>query len=131
LTDTGLLDTSIFIALEQRRPLATHLIPAESVVSVVTLAELRLAVINASDPFISGRRLSTLDHAMTVEPIGIDADMAAEWAILRAAIRGKSQSRVNDLWIAATALVLGVPLVTQNRGFERLAKVGGPAVILV
>lgn len=27
---------------------------------------------------------------------------------------------VNDAWIAATAIALGVPLVTQDVGFERV-----------
>lgn len=47
------------------------------------------------------------------------------------AARSLSQARVNDLWIAATALALQVPVITQDDGFLRLEKVGGPKVIRV
>ena len=36
----GLLDTSVFIADEQSRPLASERLPDEAAISVVTLAEL-------------------------------------------------------------------------------------------
>jgi predicted nucleic acid-binding protein len=41
------------------------------------------------------------------------------------------ETRVNDLWIAAIALDLGVDVVTQSQGFLRLQELGGPGVILV
>ena len=127
----AILDTSFFIAREQRRPLNAILLPKVLAVSVVTLAELRLAVFNASDSGKQARCLDTLKQAMKIRPIGIDENVAFQWAALRSAARSGSQSRVKDLWIAATALVLQVPVVTQDDGFLRLEKVGGPKVIRV
>ena len=55
----AVLDTSIFIASEQGRPLERPL--AEEVsVSVVTLAELELGVLMARDSDTRSRRLATL-----------------------------------------------------------------------
>jgi len=66
-----------------------------------------------------------------VQTVPIDETIAFQWAVLRSATRSLSQSRINDLWIAAIALALQVPVVTQDDGFARLAEVGGPKVIRI
>ena len=127
----AILDTSYFIAQEQKRSLAPLSLPGTLAVSVVTLGELRLAVFNEEDHTRQAIRLATLERALRIRPIGIDENIAFQWAVLRSAARSGSQSRVNDLWIAATALALQVPVITQDDGFLRLEKVGGPKVIRV
>jgi len=127
----AILDTSFFIAREQRRPLGPLTLPTGLAVSVVTLGELRLAVFNATVKGKQAQCLDTLEQALKVRPVGIDENVAFQWAVLRSAARSESQSRVNDLWIAATALVLQVPVITQDDGFLRLEKIGGPKVIRV
>jgi len=133
LTDSVdcILDTSVFVARDRGRPIQTALVPARLATSVVTVAELRLAVLNARDETRRARRLNTLEQALRVRPIPIDEVIAFQWAVLRAAVRGQGQHRINDLWIAATALALQVPVVTQDEGFLRLEKLGGPQAILV
>ena len=127
-----ILDTSFFVAAEQRRPRKSAALPdGRWVVSVVTLAELRLAVLNETNLQQKALRLRTLEKATRASAVGIDENVAFQWAVLRSAARSSGQSRVNDLWIAATALALGVPVVTQDAGFQRLAEVGGPSVILL
>lgn len=49
---SGILDTSVFVAREQERPLRE--LPAEGRVSVVTLAELRIGVLVAPDSPVLG-----------------------------------------------------------------------------
>jgi len=126
-----IVDTSIFVALEQGRPIRRVELPAVKAVSVVTMAELRLAVLNASNLSDQVKRLQTLERAIKVRAVPIDETIAFQWAVLRSAARSLSQSRINDLWIAATALALQVPVVTQDDGFVRLAEVGGPKVIRI
>ena len=127
----AILDTSFFIAREQRRQIKPSVLPDGLALSVVTLAELRLAVLNENDTRRQATRLDTLERALRIRPIGIDETIAFQWAVLRSAARSQSQSRVNDLWIAATAVALGVPVVTQNEGFVALMKIGGPETIMV
>ena len=55
----GPLDTSVFIAGEQDRPLATDRLPDEAAVSVVTLAELELGVHLATTEAVRGQPPST------------------------------------------------------------------------
>jgi predicted nucleic acid-binding protein len=114
----GLLDTSIFIASETGRPLAAHDLPDEAAVSIITVAELRWGVLNASDDETRSRRLDTLHDALALEPIPIDDRVAAAWALLRQqlGVAGKRMG-ANDAWIAATALAHHYPVVTQDGGF--------------
>jgi len=51
---SGLLDTSVFIARETERPLGE--LPNHVAVSVVTIGELQLGVLNASGPDSRARR---------------------------------------------------------------------------
>jgi predicted nucleic acid-binding protein len=127
----AILDTSFFIAREQGRQIKPSVLPDGLALSVVTLAELRLAVLNENDTRRQATRLDTLERALRIRPIGIDETIAFQWAVLRSAARSQSQRRVNDLWIAATAVALGVPVVTQDEGFVALMKIGGPETIMV
>lgn len=128
----GLLDTSVFIAVEFARPVDASLLPDQSVVCPVTIAELQAGVLAAADLDIRARRLATLESIADVEVLAIDADVAAEWARLRVhlAETGK-RVNVNDLWIAATAVVNRLPVVSQDDDFDPLKGVSGLEVIRV
>ena len=119
----GLADTSVFIARESERPPQESLFPDELAVSIITIGELRAGVLAAHDVKIRDRRLATLTAAMTLDPISVDDDVAAQWARLRVLLRDAGQRmRVNDSWIAATAMALDVPIVTQDDDYIRLAE---------
>jgi predicted nucleic acid-binding protein len=119
----GLADTSVFIARESGRPLQTSLLPDELAVSIITIGELRAGVLAASDVTTRDTRLATLTAAMTLDPIAIDDDVAAQWARLRVMLRDSEQRMpVNDSWIAATAMALQVPIVTQDDDYINLAE---------
>ena len=119
----GLADTSVFIARESDRPLQESLFPDELAVSIITIGELRAGVLATNDVKIRDRRLATLTAAMTLDPISVDDDVAAQWARLRVLLRDAGQRMpVNDSWIAATAMALDVPIVTQDDDYIRLAE---------
>jgi predicted nucleic acid-binding protein len=117
----GLVDTSVFIAREAGRPIAMELLPNDVVVSVVTVAELRAGVLAADDPATRAQRLSTLTLAMAFESIPIDDEVAEAWARLRVDLRSLDRRMpVNDSWIAATAMALRIPVVTQDADYITL-----------
>ena len=118
----GLADTSVFIARESGRPLQASLLPDELAVSIITIGELRAGVLAASDVTTRDMRLATLTVAMTLDPVVIDDDVAAQWARLRVMLRDSGlRMPVNDSWIAATAMALQVPIVTQDDDYIDLA----------
>jgi predicted nucleic acid-binding protein len=123
----GLADTSIFIADESGRPLRTDVLPDRLAVSVITVGELRAGVLAAWDLATRDRRLSTLAVVLALDPVPVDEEVAGAWARLRVALRDMGRRMgVNDSWIAATAIALGVPLVTQD---DDLGEIPGLRVI--
>lgn len=117
----GLIDTSVLIADETGRELEVDTLPDELAISVVTVGELRAGVLAAADVATRSRRLATLTEALALEPVPVDDGVAAAWAVLRVELREAGETMgVNDSWIAATAVHLGVPLVTQDRGIPDL-----------
>ncbi len=118
-------DTSVFIARESGRPLDLRALPDELAVSIITIGELRAGVLAAQDVTTRDRRLSTLAAALQLDPVPVDEAVAGEWARLRVLLRDTSQRMpVNDSWIAATAMALDVPVVTQDDDFPDVEGLG-------
>lgn len=125
----GLADTSIFIAHETGRALRAEALPDQLAVSVITLGELRAGVLAAADLATRDRRLATLTAVLALDPLPIDEPVAEAWARLRLTLRDRGlRMPVNDSWIAATAIALGVPVVTQDDDY---VEVPGLAVVHV
>lgn len=116
--ELGLADTSVFIALEQERALSGSP-PGAVAVSVITVAELRLGVLAASDGPTRARRLDTLSRAEALEPLPVDRGVAHAWATLRLALRDEGKRLpLNDSWIAATAIANRIPVVSQDEDYD-------------
>lgn len=114
----GLADTSLFIAVEQKRPLRGTP-PTRIAVSIVTIGELRLGVLAATDVQIRARRLETLTRADLLDPIAIDRPVATAWAELVVALREAGRRMpVNDSWIAATAIARNIPVVSPDADYD-------------
>jgi predicted nucleic acid-binding protein len=121
---SAILDTSVFVASEQGRPLGRRL-PEQVSVSVVTLAELELGVLLAQDSETRARRLATLTRVRE-HTAGLPADdrVASAYARLAAAeLSAGRKARVHDTWIAATALVHGAQVWTQDADFTSFGAV--------
>ena len=119
----GLADTSIFIGREAGRPIAEDTLPAELAVSVITIGELRAGVLIAAEVETRDRRLATLTAALALDPVPVGDDVVSQWAKLRVVLHGRGERMpLNASLIAATAIALGVPVVTQDgAGYPRLA----------
>jgi predicted nucleic acid-binding protein len=114
----ALADTSVFVAVEQRRPLRGA-VPSQVAVSVITIAELRAGVLVATDVGTRARRLATLRRAEAFDPLPVDDDVAEAWAQLRVVLRDAGRRMpVNDSWIAATAIAAAVPVATQDDDYD-------------
>lgn len=127
----AILDTSVFIAREQERPLGD--LPGEVAVSVVTLSELRHGVLAADGHEQMARRLSTLEVARRIaKPLAIDEAVGDEMARLRVALKAVGRAmKVMDAWIAATAMAHGAAVCTQDADFDAAAEAGLIEVVAV
>jgi predicted nucleic acid-binding protein len=116
----------VFIARESGRPLDGSLLPDESAISVVTLAELQAGVLAARDTEIRARRLATLHVVSDIHVLPITEEAASMWARMRVHLAEAGRRvNVNDLWIAATAAAHGLPLISQDGDFQPLVGIGG------
>jgi predicted nucleic acid-binding protein len=124
---SGLLDTSVFIARETERPLGE--LPEHIAVSVVTIGELQLGVLNAGDAASRARRADTLALARTADPIPISEAVMVSWARLVADCRAAGIHRtvkLTDALIAATAVEHGLAVVPQDDDYDQIAAAHPP-----
>lgn len=117
----ALVDTSLFIGLEAARFDVTRFENFEWGVSAITLGELRLGVLQAQNPESASRRLSTYQLAQRFEALAVDEAVSEVWALLISRLRAAGRrAPINDSWIAATAIVHGVPIVTQDSDYDAI-----------
>jgi hypothetical protein len=120
----ALADTSALIGLEAARFDATRFAEFEFGISVITLGELRLGVLQASGPEAAARRLSTYQLAQRFEPIPVDEAVSEAWALLVSRLRAANRRiPIKASWIAATAVVHGIPIVTQDSDYAAMTGV--------
>ena len=115
----AVLDTSILIAREQQRPLARPL-PENVAVSVISVAELELGVLLARDSNTRAARLRTLGEVRSLMgALSVDERTASAYAELAAGVIAAGRKpRVNDTWIAATAMVNDAEVWTRDADFS-------------
>ena len=104
------------IDLEQIAPAD---LPMELAVSAITMAELAAGPHATTDPAERARRQDRLQRAeATFEPLPVDAAVARAYGRVYAAVRAAGRKargrRAADLFVAATAVVAGLPLYTRN-----------------
>lgn len=124
----GLLDTSVVI---DHDIFDTALLPDESAISAVTLAELAAGPHATRSEQERARRQDRLHWAAaTWDALPFDAEAARLYGRIFAATKAAGQSnraRLADLLIASTAAASGLPLYTRNpsdfAALKRLVKV--------
>jgi predicted nucleic acid-binding protein len=117
----ALADTSVLIGLESARFDAARFADYEWGISVITLGELRLGVLQAANPEAASRRLSTYQLAQRFEALSVDEAVSEAWALLVSRLRTAGRKvPINDSWIAATAIAHGVPIVTQDADYDAM-----------
>lgn len=81
-----------------------------------------MGVLAAIDADTRARRLRTLRAAEETRPIPITRSIAAAFASLTIAMReaGRAKLKVQDAWIAATAIDHGAELWTQDGDFDEV-----------
>jgi predicted nucleic acid-binding protein len=118
----GLLDTSVFIAEEVGQALGE--LPERVAVSVVTIGELQLGVLNTKSDSIRARRAETLALARGADPIPISEAVMVSWARLVADCKAGGIHRtikLTNALIAATAVEHGLPVVSQDGDYPKIA----------
>jgi tRNA(fMet)-specific endonuclease VapC len=112
----GVLDTSTVILLQRLTDAGS--LPAEPVITAVTLAELAVGPLVAEGESEAAARQAHLQQAEAdFTPLPFDVDAARAFGGVAASLRRsgrKASARAYDAMIAATALANGLPVYTCN-----------------
>jgi tRNA(fMet)-specific endonuclease VapC len=135
--DRGVLDTSTVILLPRIED--EHVLPAEPLITTITLAELSVGPLVATTDEERAARQSHVQQAESdFDPLPFDVPAARAFARVALALRRSGRSvkpRAYDAMIAATALANGLPLYTCNpkdfTGIDGLTVVSVPVPGLV
>ncbi len=128
---TGILDTNAIVLLERLRP---DDLPAEPVITTITLAELSVGPLVTDDPAERAARQVRLQEAEAAfDPLPFDAAAARAFGRVAAELRRSGrrvQARAFDAMIAAVAVANHLPVYTCNprdfSGIEALTVVPVP-----
>jgi predicted nucleic acid-binding protein len=128
----GVLDTNTVIMLTRIADPAS--LPAEPLITAVTLAELSVGPLVASDDAERAARQAHVQQAEAdFDPLPFDAPAARAFGRVAAALRRagrKPSARAYDAMIAATAIANGLPVFTCNpadfAGIDELTVVAVP-----
>jgi tRNA(fMet)-specific endonuclease VapC len=133
MSQSYLLDTSVLLNLIRGQHLAESIDRAfglraafyRHTVSIVTHAELQVM---AQRNRWGDKKLTALTSALDeLVTINVDSNAIVEAYVLvqdgcRNAIGGERKMGQNDMWIAATALYTGLPLITTDKDFNHLGQ---------
>jgi len=112
----GVLDTSTLVLIDR---LDAGSLPAEPVITAVTLAELSVGPLVASDEEERVARQLRLQQAeASFDPLPFDAQAARSFGGVAASLRRsgrRTKARAFDAMIAAIAVANGLPVYTCNR----------------
>jgi hypothetical protein len=128
----GILDTNTLILIDRIED--TTALPSEPLITAVTLAELSVGPLVASDARERAARQARVQQAEAdFDPLPFDAAAARSFGQVAAALRRRGRkpaARAYDAMIAAIALANGLPVHTCNpddfAGIEGLTVVGVP-----
>jgi tRNA(fMet)-specific endonuclease VapC len=121
-----LLDTSAYSALFRKHQATVQLVEsAESLyLTPIVLGELKAGFLLGRRAEENERSLQEFLRSPRVSVLAIDDETADRWAIIAAFLKkAGTPVAANDIWIAASAMQHGLPILTSDLDFQKISQV--------
>ena len=121
-----LLDSSAYIAFKKSHPAILEILSQadEIILTPIVLGELRAGFMQGTKRDTNERELQTFLDSPRVSVIGLNEETADRYAVIRTTLRkAGTPISTNDIWIAATAMQHGLPILTSDRDFQKVPQI--------